>query len=356
MRRDRRGTGSATVDPGPPLRLLLDSAALAANWRHVAALGAPAACGAVVKADAFGLGAPEVVARLATAGCRDFYVATWAEAAALDPLPPGATLCVLHGVRTADMSAAAASPARPILGSPEQVARWRSTGRACDVMVDTGMSRLGLTPAQATSGLLDGLCIDTLMSHLACADAPDHPMNARQRAAFVAIAARIPARRRSLANSAGIWLGPAYHFDLTRPGLALYGGTPAPHARGLAPVAAFAAELVQVRHVDAGATVGYGATFTAPAPMRVGVLNLGYADGLLHPLGPATVAHAGATACAIVGRVSMDLTCVDLTHADAREGDWLTLPLDLAAAARATGLLQYEILTGLGRRLERVWR
>src|SRR6185436_2758501 len=160
-----------------PLRLLLDGDALAANWQWLAGRGGAAACGAAVKADGYGLGAGEVVKRLGAAGCRDFFVATWAEAEALMPWPAELGLSVLHGVGPEDMAAALQSPARPVLNSPEQVARWRESGqgRPCDVMVDTGMNRLGLTPAEARSGLLDGLRVQTLMSHLACADEPDNP-------------------------------------------------------------------------------------------------------------------------------------------------------------------------------------
>ncbi|SFS02775.1 alanine racemase [Sphingomonas jatrophae] len=336
----------------PALRLALDGAALVANWRAVAALGPQAACGAAVKADGYGLGAREVSARLAAAGCRDFFVATWAEVESLGALPEGAALSVLHGVRGADMAAARASPARPVLNSPEQVARWRQTGRPCDVMVDTGMNRLGLTPEEATSGLLDGVPIDTLMSHFACADEPDHPLTARQRAAFDAVAARVPARRRSIANSAGALLGHA--LDLVRPGLALYGGAPAPGA-AFAQVVRPQAEVLQRRRVPAGETVGYGATFTAPVDMAVAILNIGYADGYFRAFAGHGVARAGEAACPLVGRVSMDLVAVDVTGTDVAEGDWLTLDLALPSAAAATGMSQYELLTSLGRRYSRVW-
>jgi len=248
-----------------PLRLLLDGSALVANWRWLAAQNPGAACGAAVKADGYGLGAGDVVARLAAAGCGDFFCATWAEAAALGGMPGRARLAVLHGVRAEDMERALGSHARPVLNSVEQVARWRGAGGgSCDVMVDTGMSRLGLTIEQAMDGALDGLAIDTLMSHLACADQPDHALNRVQLAAFQALRERIPAARYSLANSAGILLGQDYAFDLTRPGIALYGGVPVPAATGIRPVAAIEAQVLQVRGVRAGETVGYGATWTAP--------------------------------------------------------------------------------------------
>ncbi len=217
----------------PPLRLRLVSAALVANWRWLAAQSGSAACGAAIKADGYGLGARAALALLAAAGCRDFFVAHWSEAAALMPLPTGVALSVLHGVGDSDMVAARLLPARPVLNSVEQVARWRAAGegRPCDVMVDTGMNRLGLRVEEALGGALDGLAIDTLMSHLASAD-EDSDQNARQLAAFRAIREAVPARRYSLANSAGICLGSDYAFDLTRPGIALYGGIPRTEAVG----------------------------------------------------------------------------------------------------------------------------
>lgn len=323
-----------------PLRLRLDGAALIANWKWLAAKSGAAACGAAVKADGYGLGAREVVARLARAGCRDFFVATWDEVVRLGALPEGCQLSVLHGVRAEDMAVAVASAARPVINSPEQAARWRETGLPCDVMVDTGMNRLGLSPHDD----LSGLNIDTLMSHLACAD-EDSAMNAAQLAAFAAV--DVPAKRRSLANSAGICLGTDYAFDLTRPGLALYGGIPRTEAAGhIAQVVYPEAQIVQRRRVLAGDSVGYGATFVAPRDMDVAILNIGYADGYLRSFS----GHAP-----VLGRVSMDLIAVDVTGTDAGEGDWVAIDYDLPTASAATGLSQYELLTGLGARYERLW-
>jgi len=343
----------------PPLRLDLDSHALVANWRWFADAGGRAACGAAIKADGYGLGARPVFARLADAGCRDFFVATWAEAEALGPMPEGFTLSVLHGVREEDMPAALAGPARPVLNSAAMVARWKAAGgRACDVMVDTGMNRLGLTPEEARSGLLDGLEIDTLLSHLACADEPGHPMNEAQLFTFRSVKAAVPARRYSLANSAGICLGQRYVFGLTRPGLGLYGGVPGPAAEGkVQRVVRPYAQVLQVRIVPRGDTVGYGATFTAPAAMRVAVLNLGYADGYLRAFGGGHGrALAGGAACPVLGRVSMDLLAVDIGAApDVAEGDWLEIDYDPLSVSAETGLSQYELLTLLGGRYQRRW-
>lgn len=340
-----------------PSRLRLDGAALAANWRWLAAQSGTAACGAAVKADGYGTDAIGVVQRLAAAGCRDFFVATWAEALALGALPDGATLSVLHGVRADDLAVAAASPARPTLNTHAQIERWRPIGRPCDVMVDTGMNRLGISAQDVADGVLDGLAIDTLMSHLASAD-EDVPQTAHQRAAFAALAGKTSARRLSLANSAGICLGADYAFDLTRPGLALYGGVPRQEAAGhIAQVAYPEAQILQRRRVVKGESVGYNATFCAPADMEVAIINLGYADGYLRSFSGRGSASADGAHLPIIGRVSMDLIALDVGAAPALgEGDWVALDYNLAVAAKASGLSPYELLTNLGQRFARVWR
>jgi len=340
-----------------PLRLILDGEALVSNWRWLAARGGGADCGAAVKADGYGLGASEVVKRLQAVGCRDFFVATWAEAEALMPWLAELDLSVLHGVGPEDMEAALQSPARPVLNSPEQVARWRETGRPCDVMVDTGINRLGLAPADVAAGLLDGLEIETLMSHLACAD-EDSDANEAQLRAFAGLAGTVAAKRRSLANSAGICLGPDFAFDLTRPGLALYGGVPRREAEGqVRQVAHIEAQIVQRRRVGPGDRVGYGGTFTADRERELAILNIGYADGYLRGFSGSGRARIGETFAPVVGRVSMDLTAICVDDApDLAEGDWIELDYDLPAAAAQSGLSQYELLTTLGARFERIWR
>ncbi len=346
------------IDVAAPLRLRLDSAALVANWRWLAKASGGAATGAALKADGYGLGARAVMRHLAAAGCRDFFVATWAEAAALMPLPAGVALSVLHGVGASDMAAAHTLPARPVLNSARQVARWREAGegRPCDVMVDTGMNRLGLTVAEATGGALDGLAIETLLSHLASAD-EDSPQNAQQLAAFRALRDAIPARRYSLANSAGICLGASYAFDLTRPGLALYGGVPRGEAAGqLRQVVFPEARVLQMRTVEAGDSVGYGATWKAQDRAWIAVANIGYADGYLRcQSGGVGFARWQGRYLPVAGRVSMDLTAFDAGDLAIGEGDWLTLGYDLPEIAARSGLSQYELLTGLGGRFERVW-
>lgn len=336
-----------------PLRLALDRAALVHNWQLLSRLSAAAPCGAAIKANGYGLGAAPAAMQLAAAGCRDFFVATWAEAERLAGL--GLSVAVLHGVREEDMAAARAGFARPVLNTPAQIARWKAAGGgACDVMVDTGMNRLGIAPADLH--LLGGLAIDTLHSHLACAD-EDSAMNEAQRTAFAALAGRTGAHRMSLANSAGIGLGPGYHFDLTRPGIALYGGVPRPELAGIRQVATPQAQILQRRRVFAGATVGYNATWTAPADTEVAIIHLGYADGYLRAWSDRGVARAGDVRLPVIGRVSMDLVALDVSAAPGLgEGDWVALDYALPEAAAATGLSQYELLTGLGQRFERIWQ
>ena len=338
-----------------PLRMTLDRNALAHNWRW-AADRAGTACGAAIKADGYGLGAVEVMATLFQAGCRDFFVSTWAEAEELGAFPADAQLSVLHGIGPDDAEAALASTARPVLNSVEQVERWKAIGsrRPCDVMIDTGMNRLGLRPEQAAA--LDGISIETLHSHLACAD-EDRAFNARQLERFRQIAGSIPAKRYSLANSAGICLGRDYSFDLVRPGLALYGGIPRAEAEGnIRQVARVEAQVVQRRTIPAGESCGYGATFVADQATEAAIVNIGYADGYLRGFSSSGSAFAGEFALPVLGRVSMDLLALGCDAApELKEGDWVEIDYDLPNASRASGLSQYELLTTLGSRFERRW-
>jgi alanine racemase len=344
--------------PHYPLRLKIDSEALVSNWRWLQRMSGAAACGAAVKANAYGIGARETAMHLSNAGCRDFFVATWAEAEAVMASVGYGSVSVFHGASNDDLAYATASRARPVLNTPAQVARWREAapGRPCDVMIDTGMNRLGLTLAEAASGLLDGLEIETLMSHLACAD-EDVELNERQRRLFADVAAAIPARQLSLANSAGICLGADYAFGLTRPGLALYGGIPRAEAAGhIRPVVSVEAQVVQRRRIGAGDTVGYNCTYTAAAETELAILNIGYADGYLRSFSGTGRARVDGVSLPVVGRVSMDLTAVAVDAApDVGEGDWIALDYDLPSASAQSGLSQYELLTTLGSRFERIW-
>ena len=338
-----------------PLRLTVDRTAIQDNWRWLQErAGVPA--GAAIKANGYGLGAREAAEALHEVGCRDFFVSTWSEAKALGLLPVGASLVVLHGVGPSDVDSALGLSARPCLNTADQVARWKEIApdRPCDVMVDTGMNRLGLRPTEVAA--LEGLSIDTLHSHLACAD-EDSAMNEMQLERFRAVASVVSAQRYSIANSAGICLGRDYSFDLVRPGIALYGGIQRPEAEGnIRQVARVEAEVVQRRTIPEGESCGYGATFHAKEDTQAAILNIGYADGYLRGFSAHGSAFAGEYALPVLGRVSMDLIAVGVDAApQLKEGDWVELDYDLPSAAMQSGLSQYELLTTLGSRFERRW-
>lgn len=346
---------SADVPPSA-LRLRLDRAALAGNWTALDRLSGEARAGAAVKADAYGLGAAAVLPVLAQAGCRDWFVAHWQEAAEAVRHVPAADIAVLHGPMTdAEAAYAKALGVRPVLNSLPQVRRWLAAGGGlCDLMVDTGINRLGLGLGDLGDTAIAALEIDCCMSHLASAD-EDCAQNAAQLERFRGVVAQVPARRYSLCNSAGIALGADYHFGLTRPGLALYGGVPRAELAGvIAQVAHPEAAVIQVRALAAGDTVGYNATFVASASMRIGVIAVGYADGYLRCWSNKGHVLWEGGRLPVLGRVSMDMTIVDLTAAPAcDEGDWLVLDYDPVPAAAESGLSQYELFTLLGRRFAR---
>lgn len=344
------------IDFEPPLRLHLDGNALIANWRLLKRQGV-ADCGAAVKADAYGLGAREVVKRLHNAGCRDFFVAHWGEAAAIADLVPAGSISVLNGINAAEIPLIRRLGAIPVLNTPDQIRLWKAAGGgACNIMLDSGINRLGIGPAQTEAALFDGLEIDILMSHLASAD-EDSGQNAAQLANFVEIGREIRAKRRSLANSAGIFLGTDYHFELTRPGLSLYGGIARPEmAESIQPVVRLSARILQTRQLETGERVGYNGTFTCPRQMRVGTASLGYADGYLRAFAGNGSAYHHGRKMPVIGRISMDLVTIDLSISpDLKEGDWVDIVYDLAKASCSTGLSQYELLTNLGTRFERQW-
>jgi len=345
----------ALAAPPAPLRLKIDGPALAANWQVLDRMSGTARTGAAVKANAYGTGTGRAVPVLRNAGCRDFFVAHWSEAAAVLRHAPPEELAVLHGpINDADVAFARASGVRPVLNSLPQVHRWLAAGGGpCDVMVDSGMNRLGLPMSEMGGEAVARLEIVTCLSHLASAD-EDTAQNADQLKAFRDIRQAITARRYSLANSAGIGLGSAYCHDLTRPGLALYGGIPrSDMAEVLSQVVFPQAAVLQVRHIAAGDAVGYNATFVAQQPMRIGALALGYADGYLRCWsGKGRFAWNGRELTSL-GRISMDLTVVDLTAVpDCDEGDWLDVIYEPVRAASASGLSQYELLTLLGDRFD----
>lgn len=342
--------------PPAALRLDIDREALAANWRALDGLSGSARAGAAIKADGYGVGARQVVPVLRDAGCRDFFVAHWSEVAPVADLLPAGSISVLYGPLTAaDAAFAQATGVKPVINSVRQARLWLEAGGGlCDLMIDSGINRLGLPMDALGDEAVARLEIDVLMSHLASAD-EDSPLNAVQLARWREVRAAVPHARASLANSAGIALGADYHGDLTRPGLALYGGVPRPElADAIRQVARPMAAIMQVRQLQAGDTVGYNATFTAPAPMRVGVIALGYADGYLRCWsGKGRMTISGAT-LPVLGRVSMDMTVIDLAAAPhLGEGDWVEALYSLPEAAAVSGLSQYELLTSLGTRFAR---
>ncbi|MDH3230752.1 MAG: alanine racemase [Alphaproteobacteria bacterium] len=348
--------------------LTIDLGAVAANYRLLAELAAPAEAAAAVKADGYGLGLEPVVRTLTTQGCRTFFVATIAEGIELRALLPDAVIGVLNGLiagRAADFKA---QRLVPVLNDLGQVDAWRdwsrdNPGAPAVLHLDTGMARLGLPPQELDilandPARLDGVQLALIMSHLACADAPDDPMNRQQCDAFAAALARLPAAPASLAASSGIFLGPDYHFDMVRPGVCLHGVNPQPgRPNPMAPVVRLQAKILQIRDVDTPQTVGYGATHRFAGPTRVATVAAGYADGYLRSLSGRGTARFRDIPVPIIGRVSMDLITLDVTRApEARPGDMLDLigpHHDVDALAAEAGTIGYEILTSLGRRYRR---
>lgn len=340
--------------PPASLRLTVDSGGLAANWRALDRLSNGARAGAAVKAQCYGLGVEACIPVLRDAGCETFFVAHWSEVAGVIAHVPAGQVAVLHGVRNeAECAYARSTGAVPVINSLVQAERWGASGGGrCHLMVDTGINRLGIAPSDANDPRISALDVDILLSHLASAD-EDTAQNARQLAAFRSARGAIAHRRASLANSAGIALGPDFAFDLTRPGLALYGGVPRAELAGaIRPVAQIEAAILQTRTIAAGQSVGYNATFVASHTMRVATVSMGYADGFLRSRGAGeALLHTGRK-LPILGRVSMDMIVVDLTAApDLAEGDWLQVPWNVTDAAQQNALSPYEMLTVIGQRL-----
>ena len=342
-------------------KLVIDLEAIAANWRALAARGGRAETAAVLKADAYGLGAAEVGPALRAAGARSFFVALAEEGAALRAaLGPGPAIYVLSGLLPGDAATLRAHDLIPCLNSAAQISDFEQSlpDHPCAVQLDSGMHRLGLDAAELATALdaLTRLRPRLVLSHLACADTPDNPANEAQLRAFTALAARLPPAPRSLAATAGILLGPAYHFDLTRPGVGLYGGLPFAAAR---PAVTLSLPVIQVREVAPGGAVGYGGAWIAARPSRVATLSAGYADGLLRAIANGAVQlFAGERPCPLIGRVSMDLVAADVTDLPAVPAhlEILNARQGVDDLARAAGTIGYEILTSLGDRYERVYK
>ena len=337
--------------------LTIDLDAIAANWRALDKLSDHGTqTGAVVKADAYGLGATRVVRALAQAGARRFFVAVAEEGAAVrQALGPGPQINILSGHMSGDTDMIHDLDLTPMLNSIDQITRHLESlpGHAFGVQLDSGMNRLGLEAAewQAVAEFVLSANPELVMSHLACADEPDHPMNATQLAAFRAMTDGIDVPR-SFAATGGILLGPEYHFELTRPGIGLFGGRP---YEGAEPVVALSLPVIQLREVEAGEPVGYANSWTAESPSVIATVSGGYADGLPRALSNAAMLWDGDTPCPLVGRVSMDLITVDVSHLATvpRSLDILGPMQSIDDLADVAGTIGYDILTALGPRYSR---
>lgn len=338
-----------------PASLSVDLNALSHNFHALEALtGVPVH--PVVKANAYGLGAVPVAKRLLAEGAHTFFVARLNEGVALrEAIGPEPTIYVLDGCVGDAAETLKAANLRPILNHADQIAAWRAAnGGACGLQIDTGMNRLGFRPEDAPEPF-DGLTL--VMSHLACADDPAEPMNRRQRDAFAATSARYPEALKSFANSGGCFLGPDYAFDAVRPGICLYGGGPEGHPDArLKAVATMSAEILQLRDLPAGETVGYSRGFLADTTRRIATVGAGYADGVFRSTSPKGQVWIAGELRPLLGRVSMDVIAVDVTGLDVSLGDRVELfganrPVD--DAATAAGTISYELLTSIGNRFER---
>jgi alanine racemase len=374
---------AASATSGPPAAeaggiLTVDLAALEANWRSLGGRVMPSECSAVIKADAYGCGIEPVAARLSRAGCKTFFVADLAEARRARDAAPDAAIYVLNGLLPGTASTFADLHARPVIGSMVELAEWDAfcTGQqwqgGAALHVDTGMNRLGISANEAAALAprirSENHGVTLLMSHLACSEVQDHPLNQRQINLFREVRILYRGIPSSLANSSGIFLGNAAHCDMVRPGVALYGVNPTPgRSNPMRPVIELQARIVQLRIVPKGETVGYDAAWTARRATKLAVVAVGYADGYLRAASasddaPGADAIVAGKRCPIAGRVSMDLMAIDITDLpdnSARRGDLAKLigdEISVDDVANAAGTIGYEVLTGLGRRYHRVYR
>jgi alanine racemase len=358
--------------------LTVDLAALRANWARLNQASGRAECAGVIKADAYGLGLAPIARALTSEGCTTFFVASIGEGRLAREVQPGATIYVLDGLLPGAESYYAGFDLRPVLSSLAEVRDWAAYCRArrrpmpAAVHIDTGMNRLGMPESEleqlaASPELLAAFETTLVMSHLACADHADDPMNERQRQRFEMLRAKLPPAPASLANSGGTFLGPRFHFDLVRPGIALYGGrahegVPNP----MQTVVRLAAKILQVRELSPSETVGYGAIYKVQHPARIATVAVGYADGFLRALSVSTgksgpVGYIGDYPVPIVGRVSMDYITADVSSVPpelARRGAWVEVMGNRVTVDDLTdraGTIGYELLTRLGHRVYRVY-
>ncbi|RUM98376.1 alanine racemase [Pseudaminobacter arsenicus] len=368
---DRKITESNLAEAGAILTIDLD--VVRANYRLLKQRLGSVRCAGVVKADAYGLGAAEVAQALASEGCDTFFVAHVREGVVLrDVLGPRPEIYVLNGTPPGAETACATAGLTTVVNSLEQLAAWRGTAKVLGrplpaaLQVDSGMSRLGLAPEEveeiaADKSLLDGIEVRLVMSHLACADEPEHPANAAQKEAFDLLRASLPAVPASLANSSGIFLGADYHYDLARPGAALYGINPTPsRPNPMRPVIHLAAKVIQTRQLPASVGVGYGHSFRTQKPMRAATISLGYADGWHRRA--AAGAYFAEVRLPFIGRVSMDSIIIDISalpEGALAAGDLVEIigphqPVDVVAGH--AGTIGYEVLTDLGHRFHRIYK
>jgi alanine racemase len=373
------GMPTAAADPAEAGGILtIDLGALAANWKTLASTTVPVECAAVVKGDGYGCGLEPVTRTLSREGCSTFFVADVAEGRRVRAVASDAAIYVLNGLIPGSAQAFAADYLRPVINSATELAEWdafvatRNWRGGAALHVDTGMNRLGITLEEAVAIAprlqSENHGFTLVMSHLACAEIPDHPMNDRQIRLFREIRILYRGVASSLANSSGIFLGGGAYCDLVRPGVALYGVNPTPgKANPMRPVVELKGRVIQVRAVNKGENVGYGAAFTATRPSRVAIVALGYADGYLRSASaakgkPAAQVIIAGKRCPIAGRVSMDVLAVDVTDlpdGTVRRGDFATLigdGMSVDDVAAAMGTIGYEVLTHLGRRYHRVYK
>ena len=355
--------------------LTIDLAAVESNWKKLAAMTLPVECAAVVKADGYGCGLEQVTARLYKAGCKTFFAADLGEGRRARAVVPEAVIYVLNGAFPDTGRAFADANLRPVINSTTELAEWDAFVAINDwrggaaLHVDTGMNRLGL-PVEDGMAIASRMKsanhgITLLMSHLACAETPEHSLNEKQIRLFRELRIAYRGVPSSLANSSGIFLGGTVHCDVVRPGGALYGANPIPGKKNpMRPVVELKGRIVQVRQGKKGETVGYGAAFTIARPSRLAIVAVGYADGYVRAAGaakgkPAAELIVAGRRCPVVGRISMDLLAVDVSDLPdraARRGDFATLiggELSLETVAAASGTINYEVLTSLGRRYHR---
>jgi alanine racemase len=374
---------ASSLTSGPPAEeacglLTIDLSAIEANWKRLRSLASPADCAAVVKADGYGCGLEPVAAMLKQTGCATFFVADLSEGKRLRKVAADATIYILNGLAPGTAAVFAEHNLRPVIGSSVELAEWDAFTAISKwaggfaLHVDTGMNRLGVTLDEAAAiaprinNQNHGLML--LMSHFVASQFAESPRNQEQMLAFRNIRALFRGVPASIANSSGIFLNPPAHLDMVRPGVALYGVNPTPNKPNpMQPVVDLKARVAQVRNVEFGETVGYDATWTARKPSRLAVVTMGYADGIFRSASgddqkPGGTLFVDGQPCPIVGRISMDLLALDITHlpnGSVKRGDFATLigpERDVDATAEMLGTIGYEVLTNLGPRFARVYK